>query len=108
MKSTSPIWLVINLTISIALVRWLVGISWWLDWYLASSMTGQLWLFGLLRESREQVRQIKVLFDINDAELVEASALAHRLEDRVGDLESNVGELVRKVEEGLTRPQRSY
>jgi len=99
----SIIWLLIHLVIYLAIVRWLVGISWWLDWYLASFMTGTYWLHNQLRQLRERVSRNKVLFDINDGALVETSALALRLEETVDNLELNVNELMRKIEEVLAK-----
>lgn len=94
------LWLLIEWVAFIALVRWLVGISWWLDLFLGSAMSNAAEFYRRIRSNRE-------LFDITDAELVRVSALANSLDEEVAQLRTQLAEADDKIEElqrGVTRP----
>jgi hypothetical protein len=84
--------------IAFAVVRWLVGGSFWLDFFLAGSLSGWAYVDRTFAEHQRLIAEQRQLFDIADAQLVKVSPTVDRLEEEVSDLKDRLD----KAEESLS------
>lgn len=76
--------------IAFCLVYWLVGISIWLDLFLAAAMSKESFASTKLIELKDELEIQKSMFSIADNELIRVSALTTSLEDAIFDLEKKL------------------
>lgn len=93
------LWLIVVWVISIWLVRWLVGGSWWLAFFLGSSMANVAEIYRRTADINKRIVWNRNLFDISDAELVRVSALASSLEEESANLHSQFEEIKDRLDE---------
>ena len=80
------LWGIAVWVVSVGLVHWLVGGSWWLALFLGSATAN-------VAETYRRIRWNRHLFDISDAELVRVSALTNSLEEEAANLRSQLAEI---------------
>ena len=76
--------------VAFAVVRWLVGGSFWLDFFLAGAVSGSSYGGSTFAEHRRLIAEQRRLLEIADAQLVKVSATVERLEEEVADLTARV------------------
>ena len=92
------LWIVVWL-VSVGLVHWLVGGSWWLALFLGSAMANVAEIYRRTADINKCVVWNRNLFDISDAELVRVSALANSLEEQSATLRSQLEEIKDRLDE---------
>ncbi|MGB9429137.1 MAG: hypothetical protein WCC11_04570 [Gammaproteobacteria bacterium] len=97
------LWLIVVWLVSVGLVHWLVGGSWWLALFLGSAMATAAEIYRRVVDIHQCVVWNRHLFDISDAELVRVSALTNSLEEEAANLNSQLEEIKGRLDELDTR-----